>query len=202
MRPFEEEPIIIDAEILEETTWKENQKESASQGEKSFAYQDAVDERQEIFRSLIGMGNGYYEAEFAKISENRSALSFNLFATIFPIVWLVYRKMYQYGALFFIFNCLLMSFEHRMLLNLLCHIVFGLFANRIYRSYLLGIVDQAMSVAGEERELFIKVRSGTDPITACIVLAIHIVWWIIYFVFFKIFIGFLIGVINFFRSLS
>ncbi|WP_457638579.1 DUF2628 domain-containing protein, partial [Persephonella sp.] len=61
----------------------------------------------EKYRLFIGKNADYHIEKFKKFEETGGALSWNWAAFFLGIVWMLYRKMYLYGVLAFLFSMLL-----------------------------------------------------------------------------------------------
>jgi hypothetical protein len=102
-------------------------------------YISAEEHEWEVF---IGNKSGYYIPIWHKFQKQDSKVHIHLFALIFNVYWIAYRKMYKYAFAFLLFS-LVFSFFARFfltnigylplqLISMLPYPILGLFGNWIY----------------------------------------------------------------------
>ena len=125
--------------------------------------------------ALIGEENkSYYIAKFADMKQKNKKATWNWPAFLVTPAWLVYRKMYAYGAIVWAVNMLLeeiWSFGGFVL-----SILFGVFANYIYMTHLEKLALQAKSLQEPEKSQFIEKNKGMSwPAVGFGVLAVFVI---------------------------
>lgn len=153
------EPEIVDAEIIQPPKRCDS---------------PAADAR-EVRERLIGTKTEYYLPRFEKMENLNSFTDWNWCAFLVSNAWMMYRKMYVYGAiawaLFFVMGLL----EVPALLSLIVYIGTGVLGNYLYMKDINNRTEKAMNMQPEEREIFIQKNSGTSWVPVIIMCAVSIV---------------------------
>ncbi len=115
---------------------------------------------------LIGVKSEYYVSKFQELKSQNKKNSWNWCAFLATPYWLIYRKMYGYGACFLAgaFITSLIGSVFLSLLSLAGYIVFGIFANYLYMTYLEGKANQVKSMTEPYRSQFIAKNGGINSI--------------------------------------
>lgn len=134
----------------------------AQVGYNSTAYQSTNNDM--IIQQLVGVKADYYIPKFQTMKAQNKQTSWNWPAFLVAPYWMIYRKMYGYGA-----GALAVSFVFSLigsgLLSLLLlagYIVFGVFANNIYMKFIESKAGQAQSMSEPFRTQFIAKNSGVN----------------------------------------
>ncbi len=138
------EPEIVDAEIIMPPKRYDS---------------PAVDAR-EVRERLIGTKTEYYLPRFEKMELLNSFTSWNWPAFFFSYWWMLYRKMYVFGAVTLVVVELL-SMLTIPGLGLLVSLAVGVLGNYLYMKDVNNRTDKAMDMQPEEREVYIQKNSGT-----------------------------------------
>ena len=119
----------------------------------------AADAR-EVRERLIGSKTEYYLPRFEKMETLNSITDWNWAAFFFGFWWMLYRKMYVFGAVALAVTELL-SLLTIPGLGLLVSLAVGVVGNFLYMKDINNRTDKAMDLQPEERELYIQKNSGT-----------------------------------------
>ncbi len=113
---------------------------------------------------LIGTKSEYYYPKFQEMKAQNKKTSWNWCAFLVTPYWLIYRKMYGYGAavLAVAFVIFLIGSAFLSLLTLAGYIVLGIFANYIYMTYLESKANQVKSMTEPYRSQFIAQNGGAN----------------------------------------
>lgn len=115
---------------------------------------------------LIGTNTDYYLKRIDTINSKKA--NWNWAAFLLAPFWMIYRKMYIYGAAV-LGGMLLLSFIRNWvgyILLLGIYIVLGLFGNFIYLFYITKKAAQAKSQPAQTKSLFIAKYGGTNMTAA------------------------------------
>lgn len=113
---------------------------------------------------LIGVKTEYYAPKFQEMKNQNKQTSWNWPAFLVTPYWLIYRKMYGYGAAV-LAVAFVLSLIGSGLLSFLAlggYVAFGIFANSIYMKYLEGKASQAKSMSEPYRTQFITKNAGVN----------------------------------------
>ncbi len=122
---------------------------------------------------LIGADAGYYTSKFNDMRRRGSKASWNWSAFLIAPFWMIYRKMYGYGA-GILGGVLILSLFGGWFAYLLlsaAYVVFGLFGNCVYMDHLEKKAAQAGMLSGQYKAEFISKNGGTN-MTAAILSAV------------------------------
>ena len=118
----------------------------------------------ETLARYVGAKQEYYLPKFRQLQAQGKNTSWNWPAFLFAPLWLFYRKMYGYGgaimAAALVIN--LMDSAFMSFLAFAGYVVFGIFANSIYKHHLEKRIAQAASVPEAFREQYIAKNSGVS----------------------------------------
>lgn len=121
---------------------------SGYQSANGYQPQNAYPPREELNPDvllLVGENWAYYQPEFADMKTRGTKISWNWASCLFAPFWLIYRKMYAYGAAALGITFVLSLFEagFATLLLLGGYIAMGLFGNSVY----LHVLENKLNVA-------------------------------------------------------
>ena len=138
------EPEVVEAEIIMP----------------SKRYDSPAADAREVRERLIGSKTEYYLPRFEKMETLNSFTDWNWAAFFFGFWWMLYRKMYVFGAVALVVTELL-SMLTIPGLGLLVSLAVGVVGNFLYMKDINNRTDKAMDLQPEERELYIQKNSGT-----------------------------------------
>ena len=111
--------------------------------------------------SLIGKDKeAYYIARYAEMKQSGKKTSWNWCAFLFGPAWFIYRKMYLYGAAFWLLDVAFAELLGKG--DLVLAIAGGLFGNYIYMIYQEKLALQAKNLHGPAKEEFLQKNGGTS----------------------------------------
>ncbi len=120
----------------------------------------AADSR-EVRERLVGTKTEYYLPRFETMETLNSTTSWNWAAFLFSTGWMMYRKMYAYGAVLFVVSNVLAMLSLGFL-SLVLSIGVGILGNYLYMKDINNRTEKAMNMQPEAREMFIQKNSGTS----------------------------------------
>ena len=123
-------------------------------------YDSPAADAREVRERLIGSKTEYYLPRFEKMETLNSITDWNWAAFFFGFWWMLYRKMYVFGAVALVVTELL-SLLTIPGLGLLVSLAVGVVGNFLYMKDINNRTDKAMDLQPEERELYIQKNSGT-----------------------------------------
>ena len=123
-------------------------------------YDSPAADAREVRERLIGSKTEYYLPRFEKMETLNSFTDWNWAAFFFGFWWMLYRKMYVFGAVALAVTELL-SLLTIPGLGLLVSLAVGVVGNFLYMKDINNRTDKAMDLQPEERELYIQKNSGT-----------------------------------------
>ena len=123
-------------------------------------YDSPAADAREVRERLIGSKTEYYLPRFEKMETLNSITDWNWAAFFFGFWWMLYRKMYVFGAVALAVTELL-SLLTIPGLGLLVSLAVGVVGNFLYMKDINNRTDKAMDMQPEERELYIQKNSGT-----------------------------------------
>ena len=123
-------------------------------------YDSPAADAREVRERLIGSKTEYYLPRFEKMETLNSITDWNWAAFFFGFWWMLYRKMYVFGAVALVVTELL-SLLTIPGLGLLVSLAVGVVGNYLYMKDVNNRTDKAMDLQPEERELYIQKNSGT-----------------------------------------
>ncbi|WP_457624809.1 DUF2628 domain-containing protein [Persephonella sp.] len=147
----------------------------------------------EKYRIFIGERADYYIEKFKKFEETGGALSWNWAAFFFGLLWMLYRKMYLYSAVFIV---LLLFFIGALIyfglysepvmigIQLWLYVGFGAFGNYIYYTFVESKVSKLEKEIQDIEQLKVALarKGGTDKITPVLFFLIIFILQILPFV--------------------
>lgn len=122
---------------------------------------------------LIGVKSEYYIPKFQEMSAQNKKNTWNWPAFLIEPYWMLYRKMYAYGAavLGISFVLFLLGTTIGSLLSLCGYIALGIFGNYIYMNFLEKKATQVKAMNEPYKTQFVMQNSGVNS-TAAILTAI------------------------------
>ena len=123
-------------------------------------YDSPAADAREVRERLIGSKTEYYLPRFEKMETLNSITDWNWAAFFFGFWWMLYRKMYVFGAVALVVTELL-SMLTIPGLGLLVSLAVGVVGNFLYMKDINNRTDKAMDLQPEEREVYIQKNSGT-----------------------------------------
>ena len=123
-------------------------------------YDSPAADAREVRERLIGSKTEYYLPRFEKMETLNSFTDWNWAAFFFGFWWMLYRKMYVFGAVALVVTELL-SMLTIPGLGLLVSLAVGVVGNFLYMKDINNRTDKAMDLQPEEREVYIQKNSGT-----------------------------------------
>ncbi|MGN0447281.1 MAG: RING finger protein [Acutalibacteraceae bacterium] len=123
----------------------------------------------EISAKLIDKSSTYYLKAFDDIDEGTKKASFNVFACIFSVLWMLNRKMYSkaitFSLFFVLFVASLFVFPSLRVLTVILMILLlvfcGFCGNLMYMLQIDELTNQAKALPTEQRMAFINKKGGT-----------------------------------------
>lgn len=124
-------------------------------------------------QQFIGTKGEYYIPKFQELKLQNKKTSWNWAAFLFTGYWMIYRKMYGYGAglLGVVFLLTLIGSNTLSLLLLVGYIIIGIYGNNIYMNFLEKKANQANEMTEPYKTQFIMKNSGVNT-TAAVLTAI------------------------------
>ena len=111
--------------------------------------------------ALIGAEKrDFYINRFAEMKQKNKKTTWNWCAFLFGPAWMIYRKMYIYGGLYWLISVLLL--DKLGYLDLVASVLLGLFGNWLYMIYLEKLSVDAKSLQEPQKSEFIKKNGGTS----------------------------------------
>ncbi len=117
---------------------------------------------------LIGPNQGYYISEFAEMTRQQKRASWNWSAFLITPYWMIYRKMYGYGAAM-LGSLFLLSLLDGWMVSLLLiaiYITFGILGNYIYMASLNKKAAQLNFLSEPYKNDYIAKNGGTNTTAA------------------------------------
>lgn len=138
-------------------------------------YESPAADAREVRERLVGSKTEYYLPRFEKMENLNSFTGWNWCSFLFGTCWMMYRKMYVYGAVLFVVSNVL-SLMGASLLNLLLSIGVGVAGNYLYMKDIDNRTEKALNMQPEEREVFVQKNSGTSWVPVIILFAVSMVF--------------------------
>lgn len=111
--------------------------------------------------ALIGAEKrDFYINRFAEMKQKNKKSTWNWCAFLFGPAWMIYRKMYVYGGLYWLMNILV--FDKLGYLHLLVSILAGVFGNWMYMICVEKLAVDAKALQEPHKSEFIKKNGGTS----------------------------------------
>ena len=142
-------------------------------------YDSPAADAREVRERLIGSKTEYYLPRFEKMETLNSITDWNWAAFFFGFWWMLYRKMYVFGAVALVVTELL-SMLTIPGLGLLVSLAVGVVGNFLYMKDINNRTDKAMDMQPEEREVFIQKNSGTGWTGVVIAFAVFLILGMIF----------------------
>lgn len=122
----------------------------------------------EELQQFVGVKGEYYLPKFRELKEQNKQTSWNWPAFLITPYWLIYRKMYAYGAgmLVSLFVLSMIGSIFASVLSLAVYIVMGILGNAVYMKYLEGKAAQAKTMDEPFRSQFIAKNGGVNAAAA------------------------------------
>lgn len=117
---------------------------------------------------LVGTNTEYYMPKFRDMNSRNKKTTWNWAAFLIAPYWMIYRKMYAYGAaaIGIIFFLSLPGNGFCSLLALCCYIVAGIYGNYIYMRFLENKAEQARVMIEPYKTQFVANNSGVNTAAA------------------------------------
>ena len=110
---------------------------------------------------LIGKEKeAFYVARFAEMKQKNKKVTWNWCAFLFGPAWMIYRKMYVYGGLYWLMSMLV--FDRLGYLDILVSILAGVFGNWMYMICLEKLAVDAKALQEPNKTEFVKKNGGTS----------------------------------------
>ncbi len=146
----------------QQNTYQQNtyQQQNAYQGYNAYNQNANIDPD---VMALVGPKADYYANQFQTMKLQNKQTSWNWAAFLVTPYWMIYRKMYLYGA-----GTLLVAFilgqlgTFGSLLALAGYVLAGIFGNNIYRKHLETQAAQAKSMTEPYKSQFIQTNGGVN----------------------------------------
>lgn len=120
----------------------------------------SVDE--ETLNIYLGESEAYYRVAFRKVKTQAIPVSWNWMAFLFTGFWMIYRKMYIYGAAVLGVSLLIITFLPNawFLFSLIIAAACGLFGNFLYKYDIEQRIRKASALSGSEKQDHMKKYGG------------------------------------------
>ena len=117
-----------------------------------------------LLPQLVGPKADYYLPKFRQLKAQGKNTSWNWAAFLVPSYWMLYRKMYLYGAIAAVIEVLCSAIGSLLLWLLVVGacVAMGIFANFIYMKDLEGKAEEARTMPEPYRAQFITANSGVN----------------------------------------
>ena len=102
----------------------------------------------------------FYINRFAEMKQKNKKATWNWCAFLFGPAWMIYRKMYVYGGLYWLMSILV--FDKLGYLDLLVSILAGVFGNWMYMICVEKLAVDAKALQEPHKSEFIKKNGGTS----------------------------------------
>ena len=119
-------------------------------------------------QQLVETNSEYYMPKFEDMNTQNKKTSWNWAAFLFTPYWLIYRKMYAYGAVALGILFLLSFFGNVFgsLLALCGYVVMGIYGNYVYMKFLRNKMEQVHSMNEPYKTQFIAKNRGVNTAAA------------------------------------
>ena len=126
------------------------------------------------YDAYIEKNTEYYNKKFNEMDAQNKKTSWNWAAFLIAPFWCIYRKMYVHAAAMYIAASLLTSLLGfaGTAIAWIGYIVFGIYANHIYREHLKKVTGFASHVSEPAKGKFLKMFTGADMNKAALICAI------------------------------
>lgn len=125
----------------------------------------------EVRERLVGTRQEYYLPRFEKMENLNSFTSWNWCAFLFSGSWMMYRKMYVFGVVFWVLGELV-SWLELGALRWVLWIAAGVLGNFLYMKDINARTEKALNMQPEQREIYIQKNSGTGWAAVVILIAV------------------------------
>lgn len=128
------------------------------------------------FEQLIGPKSEYYMPVFQDLIAQNKQTSWNWSAFLVAPYWMIYRKMYAYGAIYLIINFLLVLIMPSVssLISLAESVALGVFANYLYMRFIENKASKATAMSEAQKMQFVIQNGGTNSTATVIAVAAYI----------------------------
>ena len=117
-----------------------------------------------IVQQLVGEKSEYYMPVFWQMRTQNKMTSWNWAAFLITPFWMIYRKMYAYGAI--VLGVALVLGLISPLLTLAGYVACGIFANYLYMTHLDKLAQQARAMNEPYRSQYIATNAGVNMTAA------------------------------------
>ena len=127
--------------------------------------------------TLAGKNAGYYLARFRDMKALNKKAAWNWPAFLFTPYWLIYRRMYLYGAIALVLPYIIMMTQSGFLMLLLWagYIAMGFFGNYIYLTHLEKIGKYANGLEEPQRSRYMAANSGVNTVATVITVVAYVI---------------------------
>lgn len=122
---------------------------------------------------LIGNNAQYYMQKFSQIKSQGSTVSWNWCAFLVSPFWMLYRKMYGYGA-GLLGAAVLLALCNAALIMIVPYILIGMFGNYLYMQQIEKHENQLRMLAEPEKTQYIQTNSSTSTNAVVIGVVVYI----------------------------
>lgn len=102
----------------------------------------------------------FYTEKFAEMKKGNKKVTWNWCAFLFGPAWMIYRKMYVYGALYWLAAAVLL--DRIAYLDIAASVLAGVFGNYIYMTYLEKQAVAAKALNEPAKSQFVEKNKGTS----------------------------------------
>ena len=124
-------------------------------------YDSPAADAREVRERLIGTKTEFYLPKFETMETLNSFTSWNWASFIFGTAWMVYRKMYVFGAVLWLVSQVIGALG-LWPLSLVMWVAYGVLGNYLYMKDIDNRTEKAMNMTPEQREAYIQKNSGTS----------------------------------------
>ena len=123
---------------------------------------------EELLNQFFGENPAYYRNAFRKMKKQNPPIVWNWVAFFIPGFWMIYRKMYVYGAALLGLNLLLMHLLPKVypVFILVQALAAGLFGNLLYKFDIEQRVKKAQTLSGDAQRTYLANHTGIDKVVA------------------------------------
>ncbi|MBE6878591.1 MAG: zinc ribbon domain-containing protein [Ruminococcaceae bacterium] len=133
-----------------------------------------------VEEQLVGTKQEYYIPRFLGFKYQGKKVSWNWCSFLFPVNWMVYRKMYAVAAVWWI-AVFMLNVITEFSFGLLSGIASGLFGNYIYMMHIQKLAQQANVMDETSRQNFIHRKGGTNRLAVILLILLQVIMWVLLF---------------------
>jgi len=143
---------------------------------------------------FVGENYPYYQAQWKKMADKqKTPMSWNWAAFFLGVVWLVYRKMYNYALIFAGFMVLDMVVELffqlpqavSSVVNLMIALAFGFYGNALYKLHMTNKASEIVATYPPDQvNAELSAEGGVNHLAAwglgvCLILLVMLAVWVV-----------------------